>query len=518
MLTAEIAWATKIKESPDGRGGLARVSMNRNGLSESVANQLGDIRLCFDDQAWPIDEGLFFSDDNISASEYSTKERPGFIAMCEAVRQRRLWLIVVTEVSRLTRVVEVAVDFVKLAQAAGGVIIMTTEGKTFDLKTSTGVHDFYDAVVGASRESGTKSDRIKRNKRKVAEQGRYHGGPPRYGRVRAIKDQFGRVTNTGSVGVDIVEHEAEILNETIDRVVQGWPLMSIVRDLKKRGVVRVGGKPFTVTTLRQTISSKHLVGIRVYKGREYPGAYPAIIKDRKKWEKAMAILKANEQLKGADARSYLLTGWCKCGKCANKMSGHCRDDGQGPITAYRCNTHDQYGDKVGCGLRRLAEPIELLVTDAVLYRYDSPGFIHALRRSYQEDSKNDELGKLIDKAQQLQGRLNELEDAWTKGTEGLDLASMLRMKTAMQAELKTVNAKLEHSAAGQMVAAITTGGVKEAFGKADFAQQRVYIGLIVEEIIIDPVEPTDPRPLWTHEATGKSWRFDPSKVRIKFKY
>ncbi|WP_371655521.1 MULTISPECIES: recombinase family protein [unclassified Streptomyces] len=511
MLTADTAWAVKVKEFPDGRGGYARVSMNRNGQSVSVVNQFGDVRLTFDDQGWPVSEGLLFSDDDISASEFSTKERPGFILLREAIRQRRLWLIVVTEVARITRNMEVAIDFVKLQKAAGGVVVMTTDGRTFDLKTQTGIHDFYAAVVEASRESGVKSDRMKRNKRNVSASGRYHGGRPRYGRVRAVKDEFGRVVNTGKVGHDIVEEEAEILRETIDRICEGWPLASIVRDLKERGIVGVNGEPFQRTVLRKAISSKHLIGVQESKGREYPGAFPPIITDRAKWEKAMAILRARGRT-NSEARSYLTKA--RCGKCEGEMTGHYRDNRR----TYQCRAYNDHGQKIGCGMQRIADPVELLILDAVQYRYNTPGFIEALRRAYQESSEHDELGKLIDQVRQIQGRLDELEDAWTKGTEGLDLTSMLRMKATMQSELKMVNARMERSAAGQMVAAITTGGIKAAFDKADMAQLRVYVDLIVEEVRIEPIADTSTRPRWKHEATGRSWLFDYRLVKIKFKY
>lgn len=196
------------------------------------------------------------------------------------------------------------------------------------------------------------------------------------------------------------------------------------------------------------------------------------------------------------------------------MTGHYRDNRR----TYQCRAYNDHGQKIGCGMQRIADPVELLILDAVQYRYNTPGFIEALRRAYQESSEHDELGKLIDQVRQIQGRLDELEDAWTKGTEGLDLTSMLRMKATMQSELKMVNARMERSAAGQMVAAITTGGIKAAFDKADMAQLRVYVDLIVEEVRIEPIADTSTRPRWKHEATGRSWLFDYRLVKIKFKY
>lgn len=516
MVIADTPWKDKVAKYPNGRGGYARLSKNREGLSESVNNQFSDVELTFEDNEWLYAADLMFSDDNISASEYANKkERPGYVALIEAIREGKLWLIVVTEVSRLTRDINVGVDFIALSREVGGVVVMTTEGQSFDLKTTTGVHDFLAAVLEASRESGIKSDRIKRNKRKVTAKGRYHGGRPRFGRARAIKDEFGRVINTGKVGHEIVEAEAEIINQTIDRICELWPIASITRDLEKRGVVGVGGKPFVRQTLISAISSKHVIGVQVSNGREYPGAFPPIVKDRAKWERAMAILRAQrDTLKrhGRESYAYLFKG--ECARCGGLMKGHARNGSPN----YQCQMTDDVGRKVGCGMQRKARPVELLVTDAVLYRYNSPGFIEALRNAHQKNKEHDELGRLIDRAQQIQNQLNELEDAWTNGSDGLDLQTMLRMKSTLEKELNTVNGKMERSAAGQMVAAITKGGIQEAFDRADIGQQRVYINLIVEKVIFRPTKPNGKRNTWTHEGTGESYLFEPDAISIIFKF
>lgn len=515
MAKEETAWSVKLRNYPDGRGGYARASQDRKNKRQSVGAQFDDIEIIFDDNEWPVNEELMFSDNNLSASEYATiKERPGFTEVCDAIQEGRLWLLVVTEVSRITRVVQVGLDFVKIAQEAGGIIVMTTDGKTFDLKTNTGVHDFIEAVVKASRESATTSDRIKRNKRTIGKQGRYHGGRPRWGRVRAIKDEEGRVINTGKVGHDIVEEEAEIANEVVDRINAFEPMSSITRDLKGRGIVGVSGNPMKRQVLEKAITSPHMVGIQVSNGREYPGSFPPIIRDREKWERAKSILasqKAARKRKG-QPRSYLLNG--ECGRCGSVVNGHYRDKAR----RYRCRSHDDVGIKVGCGLQRLAEPVELLVLDAVRYRYNSPGFIEALQRAYETNAEHSELSQLIRRAQKLRSELDELEDAWSEGTEGLDLKTMLRMKAAKEKQLKTVSAQMERSAAGQMAAAISKGSIDEAFEKADMDQLRVYVDLVVEKVRFMPTKPNGKRNTWKHEATGKSWLFEPKDIQIIFKF
>ena len=45
---------------------------------------------------------------------------------------------------------------------------------------------------------------------------------------------------------------------------------------------------------------------------------------------------------------------------------------QEPKRRYSCHKSDNYGRYIGCGkVSRLAEPIEILVTEAVIYRLES---------------------------------------------------------------------------------------------------------------------------------------------------
>jgi len=508
MPLADTRWTiTAEQERPDGHGNYGRKSQNRDKKSQSVPVQLQESNEFNELKNWQPNPSLVFSDDNIPASEYSTKDRPGFEQMCDAIREGRMWTLTVTEVSRITRAMPVAVDFVKLAQQVGGLIIYTTEGKQFDLTTTTGVHDFYQAVVDASRESGKTSDRVKRNKEDVAKEGRYHGGRIPYGRMPAIKDKFDRVTNTGEAGHDIEPHQAAIVQETVQLIDEGQPFLSIHRMLTERGEVLPSPANF-----RRAISSPHVYGARSWRGRIVnTEAYPPIV-EHDQWARAMAKLNVESRMKGADKkgkRSYVLTGWAYCA-CGEKMVAKGRDNHKGvPTRAYMCPK---------CYTRRIAEPVELLVMDAVVYRYSSPRFVEALRTASQNNGKQQDLSKLIGEVHRLQARLGELEDAWTNGTEGLDLNTMLRMKASMENELKSVNVRIDGLAATSLLGAALSGDIHKAIAKADLSQCRMFVGLIVDKVVISPSEPNAPRVRWTHEPTGKTFLFNPNLIKIDFKY
>ena len=54
----------------------ARLSKNRRGLSDNCEIQIAEGQGYAGDKLWPV--GLVTSDDDISASKFSTKPRPGF--------------------------------------------------------------------------------------------------------------------------------------------------------------------------------------------------------------------------------------------------------------------------------------------------------------------------------------------------------------------------------------------------------------------------------------------------------
>lgn len=63
----------------------ARLSRNRSGLSDSVEIQTAEARTYSDEKVWPV--VLTTSDDDISASKYTTKPRPGYDRLLAAVER-----------------------------------------------------------------------------------------------------------------------------------------------------------------------------------------------------------------------------------------------------------------------------------------------------------------------------------------------------------------------------------------------------------------------------------------------
>jgi site-specific DNA recombinase len=436
----------------------------------------------------------------------------------------------VTEVSRLTRDPEEAYLRIRpLVRTTPFRWVETTESDLYDLADNDGWSAFIKEVFEGSQESGKVSRRITRNNSEAASQGRYHGGQKPYGYEGPEHDEFGRVTNTGRVGIVPVEHEAAIIRESIVRIRDNWPLHSIVRDLNDRRIPNPTGDLWRPGGLRQILTNERIAafegddlshGTLVYKGSKHKAQWPAIV-SRQHWEEAQLILSAQQRMKGATkkgVRSYLLTGYVYCGNCNKLLIARRKSQQDGGTRRYVCTPVNSHLMPHGCGhLTRMAEPVELWVADQVLERFSSPSFAEELRRAYQDETANDELSLLLDEAQGYSLRLGELEQAWKKGNKNLDLDTMLRLKADLKEALNEVDAKMDKLTIGRMLSAVVTGeGVYEAWDEMDLDQRRVLIALVVNWVKLYPGQ--GGRKAWKHKRTGKVFNFNTNLVKVDFKF
>ena len=111
-------------------------------------------------------------------------------------------------------------------------------------------------------------------------------------------------------------------------------------------------------------------------------------------------------------RTYLLTGLLECGACGKPLLGdaHPNKAGQEPKRRYSCHKSDNYGRYIGCGkVSRLAEPIEILVTEAVIYRLESEDLAALLA------PKAPDIAPLLERYQLLQQRSQDLVQDYASG-------------------------------------------------------------------------------------------------------
>lgn len=495
----------------------ARLSKNRRGLSDNVEIQITEGQDYTGDKAWNL-VGVY-SDDDISASKFSTKPRPDYERLVSDIEAGRVEVVVCTEMPRLYRRLEELLELIRMAARTRLRGIWTTDDIGYDLSTPEGIHAAVAAVNNAVLESAKLSKRIKRKKAARARQGMASGGPRSYGYTPD--------------GLRLVPGEVAVLVEAKDRYLAGETVRDIVRDYYQRGLRGTAGQAWRVENFQRLLfhrryvesgghptqtlndgSAKHLCapdckvkhGIRVHNGAEYPAVWPAIF-TRDEWNRMEARRKARAQRwpgRGRQVgRQYLLTGLVFCGQCGAYMVGSRRKLPSGEWQRrYRCKKYDNYGQTVGCGkLFRGADPLEAWIAEAVLYRFETPEIMASLAEPEGED------------------RTDELVQAYQEAKENLDqmvadYAS--RLLTREQFALAKGIAENGVETARDALAKYQTrnvgirlpepGMMREVWQTAGLDWRHQVIALLVEKIMVLPGHPG------FHEWRG--WRFDPKYVRV----
>lgn len=166
------------------------------------------------------------------------------------------------------------------------------------------------------------------------------------------------------------------------------------------------------------------------------------------------------------------------------MYGQGKTDSGRYIRRYHCKQWNNRMEKVGCGrIFRIAEPLEELVTEAVLYRFDSPEVEHALAPA---DDKQ-RVVELTQRLAQLASRRKQLaaEHAITPYEDyGIMLGTIKSHVEAAEREL----VKLRSSKARQTLLP-SQGRLREFWEHASIEWRASVIRLVVERVDVMPGRP-----------------------------
>jgi DNA invertase Pin-like site-specific DNA recombinase len=507
-----------------------RLSEDRNGEGENVEIQRVECSDYAEQRGWGIVGD--FCDDDISASRYSTRPRPRYNDLLAAVRAGQVDVVLVTEMPRLYRRLEELLELIHLAESTPLRRIQPTEGDGYDLSTGEGIHNAVAAVNNAALEVRKTSDRTKRKKAATAKEGRFHGGRRPYGydyvEARGKRGDPDYVPR-GLLAVN--EAEAAVVKKIAGMILDGTPLAGIVRDLNGRGVPTAKGGLWRKSTVKRLFGSKLLLGIRTHNGREYKAKWDAIL-DEDTFERVNLVLRAAARGSNGSSvhgRSYLLTGRIFCGRCGEPgasgrpskpgapLVGFANAGGGLAKRRYFCKRYDEHGRERGCaGTSRLADPIELLVAEAVLDLFDSPRMAEVLGAA----AEDGEMAELVDRYQASKVKLDDLISDYASGL--LNREQLAQAKEIVEAAMEATSRRMEQLQSGRAVASIPVGqSFRQAWEGAGLEWRRDLIDLVVDKVILHP-SGTKP-PLWPPTGSelakraGRQWHFDPAKVEIRWK-
>jgi site-specific DNA recombinase len=466
----------------------ARLSKDRRGLSENVEIQIRECVAYAEEMRWKV-IGVF-QDNDISASRFSTAPRPGYQALLDSIQAGEVDVVLATEMQRIYRRLEELLEVIYLAETTPLRKIETTNGNGYDLSTGVGIHNAVAAVNNAVLESRQISDRIRRKKRAQAKEGLHNGGPRPYG--------------FEADGLTVRESEADVLRDAATRLLVGESLRSITRRLNQLGILTANGKQWHMSTLRDALASPRAKGVRIHNGVEYPAAWPAII-DSDTWESLQLLFRSESRLaKHPKAgRSYLLTGFIECGVCHKRtVVGNSGVQARKQRRRYYCVKTNEQGINTGCGqASRRAEPLELLVTQAVLDVLDSEQMGRVLAAA----SESDEMKHLVRQYEDQKAKKSDALRLWQEGKFSEE--DMLLTKELAEQAMEDAKRRMEKIKSGMIFASLAPGeSIRDAWDNHDLYWRRSLIAMLIEKVVIHKSRPGT--------MTWNGWRFDPSKVEI----
>ena len=366
-----------------------RISRDTEATGLGVERQRRECEDWAESHGWVIAQT--YVDNDISAS--NGQRRPAYRRLLADITEGRLDGLVCWHQDRLTRrpvELEELVEVVTTTEIPIG----TVRSGDYDLATPSG--RMVARIIGATARGEVEhmAERVSAKHRELAESGKVSGGGRR---------PFGYKAG----GMEIEPAEAELVREACGRVLAGESLRSVVIDWNDSGIRTTTGAIFRPTTLRRILRSGRISGQREHGDRTIgAAAWPAII-DATTTLRLRAVLddpdRPGRHVPG-DSK-YLLTGMLVCGGCGKPMTSRPYRGKGYLIRRYACVAERGGCNRVGI----VAEPLEELVTAAVLTALDGPAMRRALAR--QQKPKNGAEAHLAE----LEAREADLGAMWARG-------------------------------------------------------------------------------------------------------
>jgi DNA invertase Pin-like site-specific DNA recombinase len=461
-----------------------RISSDDEGLGLGVARQEDDCRELCGRKGWSV-VGVYQDNDK---SAFSGKLRPEYLRLVDDIKNNLIDVVVAWHPDRLHRSPRELEDFVDLLIHTGATVTTCRAGD-WDLGTPDG--RMTARILGsiARRESEHKSERIRRKHKQLVEEGVFVAG-----RHRPFGHQWVLKTGGKRGGLKVVPAEKRLVAEAARRVLAGESLYAIVNDWNARGVPTVTGAKWSTHVLKQILTSGRIAGWRDHHGEPVTRSdrWEPLI-DEATWRALRTILLDPARKQTRVARSYLLgQGLLRCGVCGGKLVA--------TPWIYRGQVIARYGCRKrlgGCGkVSVLAEPVERIVSDAVVQALSDPAFLARLNGGSGSDPADEHRAEVAE----LEASLEELSRDFY-ADKMLTRAEFVAAREALVPRLDQARAAL--AAATRRRPAAVLDGLDDLGAKWDglgLDRRRALIELCLESVTIA-------------SAHGRGGTFDPSRIQ-----
>ncbi len=442
----------------------ARISSDQEGTALGVTRQVDDCRALAEKLGWTVADQ--YIDNDVSA--YSGKKRPEYQRMLDDLAAGERDAVIAYHLDRLTRRPIELEHFVEIATTANVAHVRFVSGGDFDLVSGDGLMLMRMLAAVAAGESATKSRRMKRKNDETAAKGEPHKGGNR---------PFGFEDDWLTARPD----EAAVIRTMAERFVAGESLRSIAKWLDAEGVKTVKGRPWLTTSVRTTLRNPRIAGLRAHRGDVVGSATWEPIITVAERDKVMALMDRRASTRERSPRSYLLTGLLRCGKCGNRLFSSRRENSR----RYVCMAGP---DHAGCGrLTVVAGPLEELITDAVLYRLDTPELAAALTGQAARDT---ETAAMSDALAQDRAHLDELAQLY--GDRKINSREWMTARSPIETRVKDLERRLARATGNGALAAIIGNGesLRAQWIDLPLSRQAAIVKTILDRAIIGPGQPS----------------------------
>jgi site-specific DNA recombinase len=451
----------------------ARISDDREGLALGVSRQVEDCRRLAEQRGWPVVEA--YVDNDVSA--WRGRSRPEYRRMLEDVKAGTVDAVVVWALDRLHRAPRELEEFFEICDAAGVTALASVSGDV-DL----GTHDgrFLARILGAvaRKESDDKSRRITRKHEELAQAGKISGGGTR---------PFGFDDDRRTVR----EPEAVIIREVVQRILAGDGIRTLCADLDRRGVHPVQAERWHPRALHRMAMSARIAGLREHRGVIVGTAeWPAIISAEDS-AKVRALLGDERRKQTREPRRYLLAGMLRCGKCGATLVSRARQD---RTPRYVCAKGVGFSGCNGCMI--LAEPVEAWITEAVLYRLDSPQLAKALR----DGDRSTEADNFARALEEDLAQLDELGSAY--GAKQITMPEWLAARRPIEERIERARKRLSRMTGTNALDGFVghSEHLRSVWNELPLSRKRAIIAAVMDHAVIGA------------GVRGRN-RFDPERIQ-----
>jgi site-specific DNA recombinase len=300
-----------------------------------------------------------YDDGGISGA---TLERPSLKRLLADIEERRVDVVVVYKIDRLSRAL---MDFSKLVEVFDrNNVTFVSVTQSFNTTTSMGRLTLNILLSFAQFEREVIGERIRDKFAASRKKGMWMGGfvPLGYD----VKDRK----------LVVNEAEAETVRKIFERFTRSGSVTDLVRALRTEGVRGKRGRLIDKGYVYQLFRNRVYIGEAVHKGVSYPGEHDAII-SKVLWDKVYAVLSKSPRRRAAGSRAQspaLLKGLIFGPTGCSMTPTHTRKGGR--LYRYYVATDVLKHDAKMCTVRRVpAAEIEGAVVDQVRGLLRSPEMI-----------------------------------------------------------------------------------------------------------------------------------------------